>query len=61
MHSVDQGKYCPVCRKELIEKNGLIPVDDKYINTLKYSEIVKSLLKEFPEISKEWDYEKTIQ
>lgn len=58
VHSVDQGKYCPVCRKELIEKNGLIPIDDKYINTLKYSEIVKSLLNEFPEISKEWDYEK---
>lgn len=58
VHSVDKGKYCPICRKEVAEKNGLIPIDDKYISTLKYSENIKSLLKEFPEISSEWDYEK---
>lgn len=58
VHSIDNGKYCPICRKEVAKKNGLIPLDDKYIGTLKYSENIKSLLKEFPKISKEWNYEK---
>lgn len=58
VHSMDQGKICLECKKELFKKNGLIPLNDNYIKTLKYSESIKSLLFEYPELSKEWDYEK---
>ena len=58
VHSVDQGLYCPACRLELAKKGGLIPLDDNYIKTLKFSEEIKSLLLDAPEIAEEWDYEK---
>lgn len=58
VHSMDNGMYCPLCREELIKKGGLIPLDDKYIKTLKFSDEIKSLALEFPNIAKEWDYDK---
>ena len=58
VHSMDNGMYCPLCREELIKKGGLIPLDDKYIKTLKFSDEIKSLALEFPDIAKEWNYEK---
>jgi hypothetical protein len=58
VHSMEQGLICLECKKELFRKNGLISIDDNYIKTLKYSADIKSLLYEYPELSKEWDYEK---
>ena len=55
---MDHGVICLECKKELFKKNGLIPIDDHYAKTLKYSDSIKSLLFEYPEIAKEWDFEK---
>ena len=58
VHSVDQGIYCPICRAEYAKKGGLIPLDDNYLKTLKFSDNIKSFLYEFPDVAKEWDYDK---
>ncbi len=58
VHSIDQGMYCPICREELIKKGGLIPLDEKYIKRLKFSDDIKSLALDSPDIAKEWDYDK---
>ena len=58
VHAMDHGVICLECKKELFKKNGLIPIDDHYAKTLKYSDSIKSLLFEYPEIAKEWDFEK---
>ena len=58
VHSMDNGMYCPICREELLKKGGLVPLNDKYIKTLKFSNEIKSLKLEFPEVAKEWNYEK---
>ena len=58
VHSVDQGIYCPTCREKMARKGGLIALDENYIKTLKFSEKIKSLLMDAPEIAAEWNYEK---
>lgn len=58
VHSMAQGIICLECKKEMLKKNGLVPLNDNYIKALKYSDSIKSLLYEYPELSKEWDYEK---
>lgn len=58
VHSMDQGKYCPICKEEQYKKLGFDFKDKKYIGHLKNINDIKSFVDVKPELLKEWDYEK---